>query len=253
MPIPAVLAGGALLGSIGANMWDNYVRGRNTEDAYDTINASVAATDAANRRDIANYENLVRSTYGDNASRYEDALEQFLNSPVYQNKDFEYGKSLEDFYDPFTNQRMAAAQEALNNASASGHNRFSSSYTDAVMAKEKALQSEAWRDAYDMMMKDRATALQEYNTNSQNQWNNYNATADRARYGVDAYGNDRNSLMQGLSDATMAGMNNRTGVLQSQVNAITGLTNAQNQGSGVLSSILGPAAQFAGSYFGAQK
>jgi hypothetical protein len=121
------------------------------------------------------------------------------------------------------------------------------------MAKEKALQSEAWRDAYDMMMKDRATALQEYNTNSQNQWNNYNATTDRARYGVDAYGNDRASLMQGLSDATMAGMNNRTGVLQSQVNAITGLTNAQNKGSGVLSSILGPAAQFAGSYFGAQK
>lgn len=248
--IPAIIGGILAAGSIASNMYDNYQRDKRTSEAYDDIKDAIAATNSANEQDIADYLAKVQSTYGNGAASYEDALAKFLNSPVYQNKDFGYTKSLEDFYDPFTNQRMAAAQDALNNASASGHNRFSSSYNDAVMAKEKALSSEAWKDAYDMMMKDRQQAMSEYNTNSQNQWNNYNATADRAKYGIDAYGADRNALMQGVADATMAGMNNRTGVLQSQVNATTGVTNALNSQAGTASQILGPASQFMGSYFG---
>lgn len=248
--IPAIIGGAIALGSGIANAYDNYQRGENAKEAYDDISNKIAAANAANERDIADYEALVRRTYGQNAGNYDDALQKFLNSPVYQNKDFTYTKSLEDFYDPFTNQRMAAAQDALNNASASGHNRFSSSYNNAVMAKEKALSSEAWKDAYDMMMKDRSQAMSEYNTNSQNQWNNYNANVDRQKYGIDAYGNDRAALTQGISDATMAGMNNRTGMLQSQANAIAGLANAQNGQSSIASDILGPAASFMGSYFG---
>ena len=250
--IPAIIGGALAAGSIASNIYDNYQRDKRTSKAYGDISNKIDAANAANEQDIADYEALVRSTYGQGAASYDDALQKFLNSPVYKNKDFTYTKSLEDFYDPYTNQRMAAAQDALNNASASGHNRFSSSYNEAVMAKEKALSSEAWKDSYDAMMRDRQQAMSEYNTNSQNQWNNYNATADRAKYGIDAYGADRTALTQGISDATMAGMNNRTGTLQSQVNAMTGLTNAQNARSGVASDILGPAASFMGSYFGSK-
>ena len=231
-------------------MYDNYQRDQRTQEAYDDITDAIAATNRANEQDIADYMARVQSTYGTGANSYQQALADFLNSPVYQNKDFGYTRSLEDFYDPYVNQQMAAAQDALNNSAASGHNRFSSAYNEAAQAKAKAMSSEAWRDAYDMMMRDRQQALSEYNTNSQNQWNNYNATADRAKYGIDAYGADRNALMQGIADATMAGMNNRTGVLQSQVNATTGITNALNSQAGTASQILGPASQFMGSYFG---
>ena len=250
--IPAIIGGALAAGSIASNIYDNYQRDKRTRQAYKDINDAISATNAANEQDIADYLASVRSTYGAGAANYDQALADFLNSPVYQNKGFEYTKSLEDFYDPYVNQQMAAAQDALSNSAASGHNRFSSAYNEAAQAKAKAMSSEAWRDAYDMMMKDRQQAMSEYNTNAQNAWNNYNATADRAKYGIDAYGSDRNALMQGVADATMAGMNNRTGVLQSQVNATTGMTNAQNSQSGIASQILGPAAQFMGSYFGSK-
>ena len=250
--LPAILVGAALAGSIGSNIYDNWNRNKNTERAYGDIADAIEQTNLANQADIDAYKAMVNSTYGQGAASYQQALQDFLNSPVYQNENFSYGKDVNEFLDPAVNQRIAAAQEALNNSAASGHNRFSSSYNDAVMAKEKALSSEAWKEAYDRMMADRQQAMQEYNTNSQNQWNNYNAQNAQKQAAVNAYGADRASYMQGMSDATMAGMNNRTGVLQSQTNAITGLTNAQNQNSGVLSSILGPAAQFAGAYFGAK-
>ena len=101
-------------------------------------------------------------------------------------------------------------------------------------------------------MQDRQQQLNEWNMNSQNAWNNYNATQDRAKYAVDAYGNDRNQYVQGLGDATMAAMNNRLGGLQTQANVAVGRVNAmQNQNAGgALASALGPIAQFAGSYFG---
>lgn len=248
--IPAIIGGAIAAGSIASNMYDNYQRDQRTREAYDDIKDAIAATNRANEQDIADYMARVQSTYGTGANSYQQALADFLNSPVYQNKDFGYTRTLDEFYDPYVNQQMAAAQDALNNSAASGHNRFSSAYNEAAQAKAKAMSSEAWRDAYDMMMKDRQQAMSEYSTNSQNQWNNYNATADRAKYGIDAYGNDRNALMQGIADATMAGMNNRTGVLQSQVNATTGVTNALNSQAGTASQILGPASQFMGSYFG---
>lgn len=248
--IPAIIGGALAAGSIASNMYDNYKRDERTREAYDDIKSAIAATNRANEQDIADYLSRVQSTYGNGAASYDQALADFLNSPVYQNKDFGYTRTLDEFYDPYVNQQMAAAQDALNNSAASGHNRFSSAYNEAAQAKAKAMSSEAWRDAYDMMMKDRQQAMSEYNTNSQNAWNNYAATNDRAKYGIDAYGTDRNALMQGVADATMAGMNNRTGVLQSQVNATTGVTNALNSQAGTASQILGPAAQFMGSYFG---
>lgn len=250
--IPAIIGGALAAGSIVSNLYDNYQRDKRTREAYDDIKDAIAATNSANEQDIADYLARVQSTYGNGAASYDEALAKFLNSQVYQNKDFTYTRDLSEFYDPYVNQQMAAAQDALNNSAASGHNRFSSAYNEAAQAKAKAMSSEAWRDAYDMMMKDRQQAMSEYNANSQNAWNNYNATADRAKYGIDAYGADRNALMQGVADATMAGMNNRTGVLQSQVNATTGVTNALNSQAGTASQILGPASQFMGSYFGSK-
>lgn len=259
MPIPAIIGGALAAGSIISNMYDSDQRAKRTREAYKDITNSINATSKANEQDIADYEALLRSTYGQGANSYQDALAKFLSSPVYQNKDFAYVDengnpiTIDQFFDPAANQQVAAAMDAINASSSTGHNRFSSDYVNAVAAKQRALSSEAWRDAYDRMMRDRSQALSEYNMNSQNGWNNYNATTAKEQAAVNAYGADRTALMQGLSDTTMAGMNNRLGTLQSQVNATTGLTNAQNQESNPFSQILGPASQFMGSYFGASK
>lgn len=180
-------------------------------------------------------------------------MANFLNSDVYQNEGFNYTGNINDYFDPAANQRWEAEMSAINNASATGGNRFSSDYVNRVGARAQAHTSEEWEKAYNKLMQDRQQALAEYNVNSANAWNNYNATQDRAKYGIDQYANDRNMYTQGLGDATMAAMNNRLGGLQTQANVLSGQANAmqnQNIGGGIASA-LGPIAQFAGSYFGA--
>jgi hypothetical protein len=104
-------------------------------------------------------------------------------------------------------------------------------------------------------MQDRQMALNEYNVNSQNAWNNYNATNARNQYAVDAYGKDREAYTGGLSDALSAGIANRNAVLQSQANAIAGAANAKQGTSGwdLLGGIGGAGGQFLSSWFGGGK
>lgn len=249
--IPLIVGGAIAAGSIASNLYDSYKNREAARNAYNDIKDKSDAVVGQNESDIANYQRMVENTYGQGAANYNDALNKFLNSDVYQNQGFEFTGDINDYMDPFYNQRVDAAMTAINNSAASGGNRFSSDYVSRVGAKNQALASEAWQQSYDNLMRDRQQQLNEWQANSANGWNNYNATQDRAKYAVDQYGNDRNQLVQGISDATMAGMSNRLGGLQTQANVVAGKANSQ-QGQGILSQILGPAAQFAGSYFGAQ-
>lgn len=255
MPIPAVaLAVGGGLAGLGA--LGNWLGANENADlmsqAYDDLTTETDKVVGANQADINNYGQLVNNTYGAGAAKYGSALDKFLNSPVYQNEGFNYDKDVSSFYDPYANQRVDAAMNALNNAGASGGNRFSSDFMSRMAAKQQAMASEEWSKAYDKLMQDRQMAMQEYNTNSQNAWNNYNAQRQSNLDAVNAYGADRANLMQGLSDTTMATMNNRMGGLQTQAQAIMGTANAkQDTGWGSLFGNLGSAgASFLGSFYG---
>ena len=200
--------------------------------------------------DIANVRNRLQAAYGDGADKYRQALQDFLNSDVYQNKGFEFTGDVSDYMDPFQQQRVQAAMNAINNSAATGGNRFSSDYVNRVAGKQQALANEAWKDAYDTLMRERSVQLQEWQANSQNGWNNWNATQDRAKYAVDTYGRDRDALLQGYNDTAMAQMNNRLGLLNTQANVAAGRTAALQNSNNGLANALGPVAQFAGSYFG---
>ena len=251
--VPLIVGGAIAAGSIASNLYNSYQNRKSAEEAYDQIQRAADAAVNANANDIQSYKNLIQKTYGQGAANYQNALANFLNSDVYQNEGFNYTGNINDYFDPAANQRWEAEMSAINNASATGGNRFSSDYVNRVGARAQARQSEEWEKAYNKLMQDRQQALAEYNVNSANAWNNYNATQDRAKYGIEQYGNDRNMYTQGLGDATMAAMNNRLGGLQTQANVLSGQANAmqnQNIGGGIASA-LGPIAQFAGSYFGA--
>lgn len=253
--LPLIIGGALAGGSALANYFGNKSNAEALSDAYDKISGQANDAVAANQRDINAYRTMVEDTYGKGAASYDQALEAFLNSPVYQNKDFAYDKDVSSFMDPYANQRVQAAMDAINNSAATGGNRFSSDYINRVGAKQQSLSSEEWAKAYDKLMQDRQTALQEYNTNSQNGWNNYNAGQNRLQAAVNAYGNDRNAYTQGISDATMAGMNNRLGGLQTQAQTTMGNAQAM-QGTGVANALgtgLNTAASFLGSYFGGKR
>lgn len=243
--IPIALAAASAL----SNMYDSYNNSKTARDTYNDIKDQANAVNNANASDISKYRQLIQGTYGDNAAKYNQALADFLQSPVYQNDEFTYTGSVDDFMDPYANQRVAAAMDAINNSAAAGGNRFSSDYISRVGAKQQAMASEEWEKAYDKLLRDRNQQLTKWQANSNNAWNNYNATTDRAKYGIDQYGNAQNQYISGMGDAYTAAMNNRNANLQTQATVAAGLANSQ-QGQGMMSQLLGPAASFMGSYFG---
>lgn len=251
MAWPLIVAGGLAAASALGNYMGNRANAERASEAYDTISGLAANTETANNRDIAAYKNLVAQTYGQGNANYNTSLQNFLNSPVYQNKDFSFTDDVSNYMDPYANQRAAAAMQAIENSAASNGSRFSSSYLDRVGAKQQALASEEWEKAYNRLMQARNQALGEYNVNSQNNWNNYNATSDRAKYAVDAYGADRNAYVGGLGDAMSAGIANRTAALQSQAQTLAGAANAQKGTSGwdLMGGLGGAGSSFMNSWF----
>lgn len=249
---PAIIAGGlAAAGALG-NYMGNQADAERAAEAYDRIQGLAQAAGTANQQDINAYKNLVAQTYGQGAANYQDALAKFLNSPVFQNEGFSYGGDISQFMDPAANQRVDAAMAAINNSAASNGSRFSSDFINRVGAKQQSLASEEWEKAYSKLQQARANQLAEWQANSQNNWNNYNAQTARDQYAVDAYGKDREGYIGGLSDAMSAGIANRTGLLNAQSNAIAGTANAQQGTSGwdLLSGLGGAGGAFLSSWFG---
>ena len=259
MAWPVIVAAGLAAANAVGNYFGNKADAERASEAYDKITGLAQQAGGANEAAVKQYGNLVNNMYGNEAQQYSTALQDFLSSPVYQNEGFSYGEqpgqTIASFMDPAANQRVDAAMAAINNSAASGGNRFSSDFINRVGAKQQALASEEWEKAYNRLMQDRQQALSEYNTNSQNNWNNYNAQVDRAKYGVDAYGNARDAYVGGLGDAMSAGIQNRLGVLQTQANAIAGNANAQQGTSGwnLLGGLGGAGLNFMSSWFGGGK
>lgn len=251
MPIPLAAAGGLALASALGNYLGNNAAAERAKEAYDKITGLAKEAGALNEADISSFGNFVNNTYGQGAQKYNSALDNFLNSDVYQNDGFSYNGDISKFMDPAADQRVAAAMNAIENSAASGGNRFSSDFINRVGAKQQALASEEWEKAYNKLMQDRQMALSEYNANAQNNWNNYNARNDRAKYEVDAYGRDRDSYFNGLSDSLSAGIQNRNAVLQAQANAIAGTANANQGTSGwdFLGGIGGAGLNFLSNYY----
>lgn len=258
MAWPLIVAGALAAGGAAANYMGNKSDAERAEEAYNRIQGLAESAGAANQSDINAYKNLVAQTYGNGAANYNTALTKFLNSKVYQNDPFSYTnpdgseKTVEQFMDPAANQRVAAAMQAIENSAASGGNRFSSDFINRVGAKQQAMASEEWEKAYNRLMQDKNSAMQEYQLNSNNAWNNYNATNTRNQYAVDAYGNDRNQYINGLSDAMSAGIQNRNALLNTQAQTISGTANANQGTSGwdLLGGLAGAGGQFMASYFG---
>ena len=243
----ALAAGGAA-----ANYFGNKAQAENLEDAYDRIQGLSDTAVGANSRDIQAYRDMVERTYGKGANAYDQALQDFLNSEVYQNQDFSYGKDINEFLDPAMNQRVDAAMQAMNLSGANAGSMFSSDFANRMGARQQSMASEEWEKAYQRLMQDRQVALNEYNTNSQNQWNNYNANQSRMKEAVNAYGSDRDRLFEGQGTALGADIQNRLGGLQTQAQTIMGAANAKQGTSGwdFLSGVAGAGGNFLANYFG---
>lgn len=220
-------------------------------DNNESIDKSIASLDeikemadslgSANRRMYGEYMDRMNGMYGDNASKYSDAVARLADA-IGNYGDFEFKGSVEDYLDPARNQRVAAAMSAINKSAASGGNRFSSNYLDKVAAKQQALASEEWRSAYDRMMRERSQQLAEWQS-GQNRINNLGTLA-----GI--YGQDRSKLGDALGDyySNMANQNNADLEVYSDV--AQNKANLDAQRSSGIGGALGTIARVAGAIFG---
>jgi hypothetical protein len=159
------------------------------------------ATSADNRNMYSRYYGEMQDMFGGNAAKYDDAVSRLADA-IENYGDFEYTGNVNDFLDPAREQRVNAAMSAINNASASGGNRFSSNYLDKLAAKQQSLASEEWRAAYDRMMQDRNQQLGEWQS-KQNRITNMGTMAN-------LYGNDRTALADAIGNyyGNVANQNN---------------------------------------------
>ncbi|MBO7105007.1 MAG: hypothetical protein J6W22_05960 [Fibrobacter sp.] len=208
--------------------------------SLDDIKAYADSTAAKNNALYRQYYDQMQGMYGDNAAKYNDAVSRLADA-IDSRGDFEYSGNVDDYLDPAREQRVSAAMSAINNSAAAGGNRFSSNYIDKVAAKQQALASEEWRNAYDRMMQDRSQQLQEWQTGQQ-KINNLGTLA-----GV--YGGDRNQLSDAIGNyySNVANQNNAnlevmSDIVQNKANLNASRTNG-------MGDIIGGAAKIVGSLF----
>lgn len=207
--------------------------------SLDEIKAYADDIAAKNNALYGDYYGQMQGVYGDNAAKYNDAVNNLVEA-ISQRKDFDYHGDVNEFMDPAANQRVAAAMGAINNASASGGNRFSSNYLDKVAAKQQALASEEWKSAYDRMMQERNQQLQEWQTGQQ-KINNLGSVAS-------LYGNDRTALADAIGNyyGNMANQNNANLEVMSDIAQNKANLNASR--SNGMGDIIGGAAKIAGAF-----
>lgn len=208
---------------------------KQTDAAQRTLDEMLARANgvsAQNRGLIRDYYDQMNGTFSEGAAKYNEAVAALADAIAHQG---DYDKTVDDFLDPARNQRVQAAMDAINNSAAAGGNRFSSNYLDKVAAKQQALASEEWRSAYDRLMQDRQQQLQQAQTGVQN-------------LGTMAglYGNDRNNLMQALSDYTSNMANQNNADLQMATDVMGQKVNLDMNRKGGISAILDGLAPVAG-------
>jgi hypothetical protein len=215
---------------------------KQTDAAQRTLDEMLAranSTSAQNRGLIRDYYDQMNGTFSEGAGKYNEAVASLADAIAHQG---DYDKTVDDFLDPAREQRVQAAMSAINNSAAAGGNRFSSNYLDKVAAKQQALASEEWRSAYDRLMQDRQQQLQQAQTGVQN-------------LGTMAsiYGNDRNSLMQALSDYTSNMANQNNADLQMATDVMGQKANLDANRKGGLAAIIdgiAPMVKAAAPFFG---
>lgn len=208
---------------------------KQTDAAQQTLDEMLARANgvsAQNRGLIRDYYDQMNGTFSEGASKYNDAVAALADAIAHQG---DYDKTVDDFLDPARNQRVQAAMSAINNSAAANGSRFSSQYLDAVAAKQQALASEEWRSAYDRLMQDRQQQLQQAQTGVQNLGTMANI-----------YGNDRNNLMQALSEYTSNMANQNNADLQMATDVMGQKVNLDMNRKGGISAILDGLAPVAG-------
>lgn len=215
------------------------------QGTLDDVLAKANSVAAQNRGIYGNYMDQMRGIYGAGAGQYADAVQRLSDAIGNAPAEFTATGDVKDFYDPYANQRVQQAMNAINAAASSGGSRFSSSYNDAVAAKQQALSSEEWSKAFDKWMNDRSRQLQEWQAGqaaNQNYIGNLGTMAG-------LYGNDRNQLANAIGDYNSALANQNNADLEVYSDIAQNKSNLDTQRKSGVGSLLGGVGELVGALF----
>lgn len=220
-----------------------YRGGKNVNAANNSLDDAYGkAEDAASQNNALyrQYMDKVNNAYGGEAGKLGDRIQAIEELTPYDAGQFDYDKSIEDFYSKAANQRANKATNAITNSMANAGNMFSSDYTDALAAKQQALASEEWDKAFDRYQQDRARALNEFSTNAnigqQTYSNMYNKNKDLLGLSQGALDNTLNAFgtyTQGLANNNSMLAQNAAQIAQAKA------ANKLSQNKSLLSKIFG--------------
>lgn len=234
--LPLVFAAAASLGSAAINA--NAQSQANKQAQAGAANAANRASAAwnelsgaydANEQLLRDYENRIGQVYTpeilDTAAKQYKAMLSDPNSLYYEPTDFDYGKSVEDFYDKAWETSANAQQRALERSAANAGGLYSSGLINntATLMGENA--TKAYKEAREAYMQDKGLALQ--------QWQAYNDMLKNkasSRLGVmQAYGGAMNSGLGYYGDVTSARISNQNSAADAYANLAGTYSNLVSQ------------------------
>ena len=213
--------------------------------AIDNIMAEATRVGDANRSLFGNYMGQMQGIYGQGASQYNDAVKRLSDAIGGAPEQFQYGGNVEDFYDKFANQRQQAAMNAMGQQAAAGGNRWSSDFMNNMAAKQQALSTEAWENAYNKMMQDRQQQLSEWQAGQASKQNYVGNLGTMAGL----YGNDRNAIANAMGDYISNVANQNNADLQTRADLTMGKANLGMQKSSGAGGLLSGIGSIIGSIF----
>lgn len=215
------------------------------KDTLDDVLAKSRDVSSTNRGIYGDYMGQMRGLYGDGAAQYADAVQRLSDAIGNGPDTFTATGSLNDFYDPYANQRAAQAMDAINRSASSGGSRFSSSYNDALAAKQQALASEEWSKAFDKWMSDRNRQLAEWQAGQGTKQNYIGNIGNIANL----YGQDRTQLANAIGDYSSAMANQNNADLEVYSDVAGSKANLEAQKTNGIGDLVGNTAKLAGALF----
>lgn len=218
-------------------------------ESLESLIAQARSVDAQNKGLMNQYLNAAQGMYGDDVAGYNDMVKRLSDELSGPADTFGYNKTVQDFYDPAANQRVAQAMSGLRANAAGAGNSWSSDFQNRMAAKQQALASEEWKASYDRLMADRQQQLNEWNAGQAAKNTRLNQMGQLAN----VYGQGRNSLMNAYGDyyGNMASQNNAT------LSTVSDLTQGINQNNmnrkEGLNALLPAAGQILGGIFSGGK
>lgn len=241
--IPALIAGGAAAGSLLGSVYDTLSRNKATQRAQEAAGKAADATAegyksaALERTNIDNlldqYYAKMGKVYGDIDSIGNEYSSLLLgDGTVFNPTDFDYTKTVEDFYDPAWQVNNQAQMRALENSAANSGKLFSSGLQQNMAGTTAANATNAYKEAREAYYTDKNLA--------QDQWYKANQLAkDRASLNLNRaglLGDYTNGFNDWLSNYTNAKQSNASAGISDYMNALNNYTNLMSQSDGTSSN-----------------